>query len=203
MVHNLETGIAALKKVMNTKVVFTDAEWADIASRWQYHYLPKGQHQIVPGQMEEYIYFIISGATRIYHITPKGEDYTLAFSYTDTFTGDYGSFLTRRKATFYNQAVSDCHMLRCNYRDVAELHNRYRKMERWTRLGLEDLLVGMLVRQVEMLSAPAEERFARLLHQSPHCFQLYTQKHIASYLGIQPETLSRLKRRMMGQLKKG
>ncbi len=199
MPHTLETGLEALRIVMNALVTFTDAEWADIASRWQYRYLPKGEHQIVPGQTEEYIYFIISGATRMYHITPKGEDVTLAFSYDNTFTGDYGSFLTRRKATFYNQAVSDCHMLRCNYKDIAELHDRYQKMERWTRLGLEDLLVGMLVRQVEMLSAPAEERFARLLRQSPHCFQLYTQKHIASYLGIQPETLSRLKRRMASE----
>ncbi len=196
MPHTLETGLAALKQVMNTKVVFTEAEWADIASRWHYHFLPKGEHQIMPGQMEEYIYFIISGATRIYHISAKGEDITLAFSYDNTFTGDYGSFLTRRKATFYNQAVSDCHLLRCKYIDINELHDKYQKMERWTRLGLEELLVGMLVRQVEMLSAPAEERFARLLRQSPHCFQLYTQKHIASYLGIQPETLSRLKRRL-------
>jgi len=74
-------------------------------------------------------------------------------------------------------------------------------MERWTRLGLEELLVGMLVRQVEMLSAPAEDRFMRLWNQSPHCFQLYTQRQIASYLGIKPETLSRLKRRMMEKSK--
>jgi len=107
----LETGLLALREVFYTKVNFTEAEWADIASRWQYHYLPKGQHQIVPGQMEEYIYFIISGATRIYHISAKGEDVTLAFSYDNTFTGDYGSFLTREPATFYNQAVSDCHMI--------------------------------------------------------------------------------------------
>jgi hypothetical protein len=92
-------------------------------------------------------------------------------------------------------------MLRCRYTDVHDLQDRYHHMERWTRLGLEELLVGMLVRQVEMLSAPAEDRFMRLWNQSSHCFQLYTQRQIASYLGIKPETLSRLKRRMMEKSK--
>ncbi len=197
MAPTLEDGLIALKSVLYSKVRFADAEWEDIARRWDYYHLAKGQHQIVPGHIEEYIYFIIHGATRIYHLTPHGEDVTLAFSYDNTFTGDYGSFLTRRPATFYNQAVSDCHMLRCSYTNVQELFDRYHNMERWGRLGMEELLIGMLVRQVEMLSAPAEDRFLRLARQSPHCFRLYSQKHIASYLGITPETLSRLKRRLM------
>jgi hypothetical protein len=79
------------------------------------------------------------------------------------------------------------------------LFDSYHNMERWGRLGMEELLIGMLVRQVEMWSAPAEERFMRLWRQSPHCFQLYAQRQIASYLGITPETLSRLKRKMMEQ----
>jgi CRP-like cAMP-binding protein len=68
-------------------------------------------------------------------------------------------------------------------------------MERFGRLILEELLVGRSTREIEQLSLSAEERYDRLVARSPHVLQLVSQKDIASYLRMTPETFSRLRRK--------
>lgn len=183
-----------LREVMQKYAPFTDKELAVIAPLWEQVSFKKGEHISEPGVVERYMYFIEDGAVRIYHL--KGEeDVTVAFSYTGHFAGEANSFVSRRPGVFYVEAVSDCTMLRLNYDNAQMLYNKYKNMERWGRRFMEDLMVGRNLRDVEMLAFTAEERYDRMFAQSPHCFQLFAQKHLASYLGMSPETFSRIKRK--------
>jgi len=80
-----------------------------------------------------------------------------------------------------------------------EMFDIYKSVERWGRMFNANMLVGMSRRQLEVRNFSAEERYDRLFNQSPHIFQLVSQKHLASYLGMTPETFSRMRKQKMNQ----
>jgi hypothetical protein len=77
------------------------------------------------------------------------------------------------------------------------LFDQYKVFERWGRLFNQSVLVGFGVFIQSILADSAEERFNRLMDQSPHIFQLVPQKHLASYLGMSAETFSRMRKKTM------
>ena len=74
------------------------------------------------------------------------------------------------------------------------MFDSHKGIERWGRIFNSKILIGMARRQIEVRAYSAEERFDRLQNDSPHIFQLVPQKYLASYLGMTPETFSRLRK---------
>ena len=83
-------------------------------------------------------------------------------------------------------------MLRTSYNQVNELMNKYHNIERWVRKATAYTLMGTLERQVELMSFTAEEKFKTLLKRSPQVLQIIPHKYLASYLGLDPSTFSKL-----------
>ena len=75
---------------------------------------------------------------------------------------------------------------------VQQLMDKYHNFERWVGLAASHSFMGVLERQVELLSFSAEEKFKTLLKRSPHVLQMIPHKYLASYLGIDPSTFSKL-----------
>lgn len=94
----------------------------------------------------------------------------------------------------YLQALTDCELLKISFTDLNAMFDKYKSIERWGRIFNAKILVGMARRQLEVRSYSAEERFERLCNDSPHILQMVSQKYLASYLGMTPETFSRLRK---------
>ncbi|MDQ3101645.1 MAG: hypothetical protein M3R08_09690 [Bacteroidota bacterium] len=88
-------------------------------------------------------------------------------------------------------------MIGIRHTDLQELYAQFPIMERFGRLILEELIRGRATREIELLTLSAEERYRKLLDRSPHLLQLVSQKDIASYLRMTPETFSRLRARVI------
>lgn len=187
--------IAHLKEAVNKKVTLTQLEWEDFVLHWELVTYAKNEYLTKPGQIERYLYFVEDGVQRGFHLV-DGEEICVAFSFDHSYSGVIDSFLTQAPAKYYLQAISNSVLLRLNYNDLQNLYDRHKNIERWGRLLSESILVGKANREVAILSYTAEERYRRLMTQSPRCIQLIPQKFLASYLRMTPETFSRLRKKV-------
>jgi len=174
----------------------TDHEWKDFSGRWMLTNYSKNEFVTKTGQVEKYFYFVHSGVLRGF-VLNNGSDISMGFSYDGDFSGVYDSLLNQSKADWNLQALVKTDVLKITYSDLMEMFDKYKSIERWGRIFNANALIGLGRRQLEIRNYSAEERFDRLATQSPHIFQLVPQKYLASYLGMTPETFSRMRRQRM------
>ena len=176
----------------------TDEEWSDFSSKWKSRVIKRNEFSIRKGETERYFYFVHTGVLRAFVII-NDVDVSVGFSYDGDFSGAYDSFLDQKPADWNIQALTDTETLRIGFDDLMQMFDQYKSLERWGRIFNAQALIGLGRRQIEVRSFSAEERFERLFNQSPHIFQLVPQKHLASYLGMTPETFSRMRKQQMGK----
>jgi CRP-like cAMP-binding protein len=178
---------------INRFVRLTEAEASAILPLFKTSEYRKGQHLTQQGETENYLYFITEGCIRNYTIH-NGEDYSLDFYFTGNFTASYMSFLLREPSTVSVQAIVPSRVIRIHYDDVQLLYSKYKNIETLGRLITESLYVRRTKREFSFITQSAEERYLTLMASHSQIIQHVPQKHIASYLGIKAESLSRIRR---------
>ena len=171
-----------------------DQEKERFCKDWKAFVLEKNDHMTKIGVVEDFFYYVHEGVLRGYAIK-DGVEYSVGFTYHGDFSGAFDSFLDRSPSWFGLHALTDCTLLRISYNDLMKLFDESHAAERWGRIFISEMLIRMAKRQLELRSYSAEERLLRLQKSSPQIFQLIPLKYLASYLGMTPETLSRLRGR--------
>jgi len=182
-----------LRKSIEKLAPIADEEWLEISQRWVECNTPKHDYLIRAGEIEKYFYYVHDGVIRGY-ILNNGNEISIGFSYNGDYSGAFDSFLDQKPTDFFLETITDVQMLRIHFNDLMKLFDQFKSMERWGRIFNANALIAMARRQVEVRAYSAEEKFERLATDSPHIFQLVPQKHLASYLGMTPETFSRLRK---------
>ena len=167
-------------------------EWADFSVIWTPVQYKRKTVLTVAGEIERNLYFVLEGVQRAFFVGNKNIEATVVFTYPYAFSGVADSFLTQKPSKYFLETITSSKMLRTSYQQIQQLMDKHHNFERWVRLAASHTLMGVLERQVELLSFSAEEKFKTLLTRSPHVLQIIPHKYLASYLGIDASTFSKL-----------
>ena len=178
---------------------FTEAAWTETRSYIKERRFKKGQFLCKNGQIENYLSIICTGTCRGFYTNKEGEEISVAFVFPNDFISAYYSFLSQRPSLMAIQAVTPVTVVSISYTHLNLLCDKYKSAERIGRLNAERLYRRKEEREIALLTMSATERYQDLVHRSPQLLQQVSLKHIASYLGIKPESLSRIRKQLARQ----
>ncbi|MBX2828235.1 MAG: Crp/Fnr family transcriptional regulator [Flavobacteriaceae bacterium] len=149
-----------------------------------------------PGEIIKNEYFIVKGCLKVYTIDSKGVEHISMFAISDWWTGDLSSFLTEQPTKYYIQALEETEILQLSKENSEVLFEKIPKFERFYRILYQRSLISYINRSDQNISVSAEDRYLYFTQKYPSLLNRVSQKDIASYIGVTPEFLSLLRKKM-------
>jgi len=177
-------------------VNLTPAEFSQFTQYLTHKSLKKKEVLLQEGEVCRNAYFISQGCLR-YYFNVEGEDKTGQFFFEGAWYADFESYITGRPSSENIQALEASELLLLSRKSLLQLFDKVPKFERFGRLIAENAFLGVKARNNSFLNQTPEERYQALLKERPKVISRIPQHYIASYLGIKPESLSRIRKRMM------
>lgn len=173
----------------------SERDWDIFSSKLSRVELTKNQTIIKVGEIENYLSFIETGIVRYY--IPKIEtDLTFAFAFDGYFASAYDSFLTRTPSVYEGQTLIKTTLWRLSYTDLQTIYNETEIGNKIGRVASEDLFLKKFKRELSLLNETAEKRYRNLFTEQPQLIEHIPLKYIASYIGVTPQALSRIRKRI-------
>lgn len=171
-----------------------NSEWKDFESCLTKVNIANKEQILRPGEHCNFIAFIHEGSFRFYY-DKEGEEKITAFNFQGDFVSNYRSFLTGKPSDHYIEAMQDAVIYKINLQELNSLYDKHKNIERLGRLIAENLYLMVASRLDSFMFQSPEERYKALIERNSRLLQEVPQYMIASYLGVKPETLSRIRRR--------
>lgn len=157
--------------------------------------LSKGDYLVTEQKICRHLYFLEQGALRgFYHL--DGKEITHWFSVAPDFVTSFHSFITQQPAVENMQLLEGSILWSISKDQLTRLMNEHHDIERLVRIAYESYYIRLEERYVNAQFKTATERYQNLIHQTPQLLERVPLGYIASYLGISPETLSRIRSRL-------
>jgi CRP/FNR family transcriptional regulator, anaerobic regulatory protein len=167
--------------------------WFEIVEAVKIVQLKKGQFFLREGEVCDFVAYVNRGLVRLYYLE-KDKEHIRQFLFEDTFVTEYASYVSR-KPTLYNiDALEDTELFIFSYGKLNQLYDRNPQLLKFGKLMADRSAVHLANQLTASLRQKAEDRYLNLMKERPKVFQRVPLYMIASYLGITPEALSRIRR---------
>lgn len=157
----------------------------------------KGQLINAAGEINRYTNFITRGSARVYYLDRSGQEHVIQLGIKSWWLSDYPSFITQSPGYLYAEALEPTDALAFSYANQQILFERLPKTERFFRLLTQRAYAAFQQRMLQNLSMDAEKRYLAFREAYPDLDHRISQKHVASYLGMSAEFLSKIKKRVL------
>ncbi|TDX02129.1 Crp/Fnr family transcriptional regulator [Dinghuibacter silviterrae] len=173
-----------------------EAEKADVANRVVERKIKRRQFILQEDDVCKHYTFVAEGCFRVFHVDKKGVEHNLQFAAENEWIMIIDSFFNQKKSSVYIEAIEPSVIFQLSRPDLIHLFRTYPKFDRNFRVIVETRFAELENRLLQTISATAEERYLAFLGQYPALSQRLPNTHIASYLGITPEFLSRIRKEL-------
>ncbi|MFH6989437.1 Crp/Fnr family transcriptional regulator [Flavobacterium collinsii] len=180
-----------IKSIIN----LNDEQLSLVLDRFFHKEYKKNEILLYAGQVSQYVNFVLKGCLRIYFIREEAQETTRHLAFEQQFATGLTSFIKQRPATEYIQAMENTQVLHIAYKDFYYLLEIIPSWEKYYRIYLENAYMDNVVVFQREVTKGAELRYKELLARNPEIVNRLSNKIVASYLNMSPETLSRIKGR--------
>lgn len=159
--------------------------------------IKKKQFIIQPGFVCHSRTYIMEGAFRVFYLDHDGKEHTVSIGVEDWFVTDFHSYIHQTPAVNFAEALEDSLIFQMKYEDIEPLCKNIHGLSEYFRLTTEKAFAFSRRRVISNISKSAEERYDEYVEKYPHIAQRVPQYVLASYLGVSPEFLSKIRKRKM------
>lgn len=202
LIHRIKTRIylkmhEELLKIMAKSINLTDSD-RDLCKK---HFEPvctqKGQIIEEEGKIPNHLYFVVSGYVRLFHFNDKGDEVTTHINCPPGFITSYFHFTNQTKANDNLECITDCELLRITKANLDVLTEESANFKDFSILAFQQSLAYNENRSKELATLTAEERYQNFMRNYPHILHNVPLKYIASFLGMNPKSLSRIRKEII------
>ncbi|WP_245756727.1 Crp/Fnr family transcriptional regulator [Flexibacter flexilis] len=173
----------------------SEDDWQFFAAKLTKQSFNRKSTVLAAGQTESHLSFIEKGIVRFY-LGDEEKQTTFGFAFENYFVSAYDSFLLQQPCNYYIETLSDTILWRLTHQDLAQIYEHTSIGNTIGRLASEDLFLKKSKRELSLLMDSPETRYLKLFTEQPHLLKQIPLKYIASYIGITPQALSRIRRRI-------
>lgn len=183
-------------KVAFKDLNFTKAEMKIIEPLFHKINVKKGTILLNAGDLVDVQYYILEGCLRTFHTDSHGKEHTIQFGIKDWWVSDFTALLDSDKAILTIEAIQDSTVYKISKQDMNDLYTKIPKIDSYFRLKLERSFAAFQKRILSYLSQSAAERYLNFINTYPNIEKNVKNYHIASYLGMTTESLSRIRKEL-------
>ncbi len=191
----METAIEAyLKSYKQICGEITDEELLYVGKGLTTSRFKTKQYYLKAGQVQTAIGYVVSGLMRSFYLDDKGNEITVAFIKENEYATDFGAFIRQKPSKYHFQCLEASVVVNLPYSEMQGGYDLYKNIERYGRLVTEEVLVQQQTRLESFLFEKAEERYLKFIRRSPDLFNRISLTYLSSYLGIERQSLSRIRK---------
>ncbi|NNF19508.1 MAG: Crp/Fnr family transcriptional regulator [Flavobacteriaceae bacterium] len=150
-----------------------------------------------PGALIEHEYFVVQGCLKAYYLDESGDKHIIQFAVENWWVGDFDAFYNQVNSRLYIEALENSTLMAISYNDLQQLFERVPKFERYFRLLVTNAFISLRGRVLSSLEKSLKERYLEFCMAYPNIEKRVANYHIANYLGASPESLSRIRRKLV------
>ena len=183
-----------VKEIYQDTLSFTNEEIIFIGRKYEKVTFKKGEIVLRADEKVDHQYFVFDGCLRTYLISKPGKEHTIQFAIKGWWISDYIGYFSETKSVLNIECIEDAILYKISRNDAEEIYSKIPKTEHFIRKKLERSFMSFQKRILANLSQSAKERYLNFNHDYSNIEQYLKNYHIASYLGITTESLSRIRK---------